>query len=88
MEEVISLNDEDLEEPPKKKARRELEERPDSISPEQEKVLASCYSEWPRPSPKVVSEIVKDSGLAAQVVRRWYRTKTRNIIQHILSGDE
>ena len=77
-EDVISLSDEDLKEPPKKRPRRELEERPDSISPDQEKVLVSCYSEWPRPSPKVVSEIVKDSGLAAQVVRRWYRTRTRS----------
>ena len=87
-EEVISLSDDDVEEPPKKKARRELEARPEEISPQQEAVLVSCYSEWPRPSAKVVSEIVKDTGLAAQVVKRWYWTRTRNIIQQLLSQDK
>ena len=87
-DDVISLSDEELGEPPRKRARCERETELPEVSPRQEEVLVCCYSEWPLPTQKVVSEIVKDTGLPAQVVRSWYQHRTRNIIQHILSSDK
>lgn len=87
---TISLSDEDMEdmeEPPRKKTK--CEKMPaEPISASQEEILVGCYSEWPHPSTRVVSQIVKDSGLLAQVILTWYGDRTRNIIENILCNDK
>ena len=90
-EDTISLSEEELEEeekePPKKKAK--CEEMPvDTINGSQEEILVGCYTEWPHPTTRVVSQIVKDTGLLAQVIISWYGERTRNIIENILCKDK
>ena len=86
-EDTISLSDEELEEPPKK--RTKCEKMPgEPIGASQEEILVGCYSEWPHPTTRVVSEIVKDTGLLAQVIISWYGDRTRNIIENILCKDK
>ena len=84
---TISLSDEDLEEPPKKK--QKCEKMPaEPMSASQEEILVGCYNEWPHPTTRVVSQIVKDSGLLAEVIITWYGDRTRNIIDNILCNDK
>ena len=85
-DDTISLSDEDLGEPPSKKSKCE-KMTAEPISASQEEILVRCYNEWPRPAASVVAEIVKDSGLLAQVIISWYAERTRNIIEHILCYD-
>ena len=85
-EDTITLSD-DLAEPPKKKTK--YEKMPASaLSGRQEEILVGCYQEWPQLTGSVVTEIVKDTGLLAQVVTRWYGERTRNIIEQILCNDK
>ena len=84
---TISLSDEDIEEPPRKKTK--CEKKPaEAISASQEEILVGCYSEWPHPTTRVVGQIVKDTGLLAQVILSWYGERTRNIIENILCNDK
>ena len=89
-EDTITLSEDDLEdlaEPPKKKTK--YEKMPASaLSGRQEEILVGCYQEWPQLTGSVVTEIVKDTGLLAQVVTRWYGERTRNIIEQILCNDK
>ena len=75
-----------MEEPPNKKIKCEkITAKP--ISASQEEILVDCYNQWPQPTAGVVSQIVKDSGLLAQVIISWYGDRTRNIIEHILFNE-
>lgn len=77
---------EEMEEPPNKKIKCEkITAKP--ISASQEEILVDCYNQWPQPTAGVVSQIVKDSGLLAQVIISWYGDRTRNIIEHILFNE-
>ena len=85
-DDIISLSDEDLEEPAAKKTKFE-KMRAQPLSARQEEILIGCYNEWPQPAASVVTEIVKDTGLLAQVIISWYGDRTRNIIEHILFNE-
>ena len=86
-EDTITFSEDDLAEPPKKKTK--YEKMPASaLSGRQEEILVGCYQEWPQLTGSVVTEIVKDTGLLAQVVTRWYGERTRNIIEQILCNDK
>ena len=86
-EDIISLSDEDLEDPPAKKTKCEKMSA-EPLSARQEEILVGCYNEWPQPAASVVAEIVKDTGLLAQVIISWYGERTRNIIANILCNDK
>ena len=82
---VISLSDDEVEEPPRKRTKRET--APSVLSARQKEVLECCYREWPQPTPKVVTQITKDSGLSAQVIKDWFTARNRNIFQQILCNN-
>ena len=86
--EDISLDDlsleedfEEVEEPPLKK--RRLSDNNNSktikLTKTQERILESCYHEWPHPTPEIVASILTDFGSNVTItkddIEHWYKIK-------------
>jgi len=56
------------------------------LTPAQENILIGSYEEWPVAFPRLVDQLVKDTGLQAGVIEDWFGRRTSNCLRALFGS--
>jgi len=57
-----------------------------SINLAQENILVATYEEWPVPFPGLVTQLIVDTGLSAEVIEGWFKNRTDSCLRILFSS--